>query len=76
MLKQGFKQSILDTCIYYRGLGLNRIILGIHVDDQAIIGPSVDVIRKFKGDLATEFKMKDLGALTHRLGVEVKLLSR
>ena len=72
MLKQGFTQSILDTCIYYRGTGLNKIILGIHIDDQAIIGPSIDVIRKFKGELATEFKMKDLGALTHILGVEVK----
>ena len=57
MLKHVFKQSILDTCIYYRGTGLNIIILGIHVDDQAIIGPSIDVIRKFKGKLATEFKM-------------------
>ena len=72
MLKQGFKQSKLDTCIYFRGTGLNRIILGIHVDDQAIIGPSIDVIRKFKAELATEFKMKDLGAPTHILGVEAQ----
>ena len=56
----------------YRGTGLNIIILGIHVDDQAIMGPSIDVIRKFEGELASKFKMKDLGALTHILGVEVK----
>ena len=72
MIKSGFKQCVLDTCIYTRGTGQSRIILGIHVDDQAIIGPNKIVIKKFKEDLATEFKMKDLGALTHILGVEVK----
>ena len=42
------------------------------MDDQAIIGPCIKFIRKFKEELAAEFKMKDLGALTHILGVEVK----
>ena len=40
MLKSGFKQCVTDTCIYTRGTGQSRIILGIHVDDQAIIGPN------------------------------------
>ena len=39
MIKSGFKQCVLDTCIYTRGTSQSRIILGIHVDDQAIIGP-------------------------------------
>ena len=72
MIKSGFKQCVMDTCLYTRGTGQSRIILGIHVDDQAIIGPNMQVIKKFKQDLAEEFKMKDLGALTHILGVEVK----
>ena len=38
MLRSGFKQCIMDTCIYTRGTGQSRIILGIHLDDQAIIG--------------------------------------
>ena len=45
MLKSGFKQCVMDTCIYTRGTGQSRIILGIHVDDQAIIGPNKMVIR-------------------------------
>ena len=72
MLRSGFKQCVMDTCIYTRGTGQSRIVLGIHVDDQAIIGPNKQVIAKFKQELAAEFKMKDLGALTHILGVEVK----
>ena len=72
MLRSGFKQCVMDTCIYTRGTGQSRIVLGIHVDDQAIIGPNKQVIAKFKQELDAEFKMKDLGALTHILGVEVK----
>ena len=71
MIKSGFKQCVMDTCIYI-GTGQSRIILGIHVDDQAFIGPNMQVIKRFKQDSAKEFKMKDLGALTHILGVEVK----
>ena len=72
MLKSGFKQCIVDTCIYTRGSGQSCIILGIHVDDQAIIGPNKHVIDKFKSELSKEFKMKDLGSLTHILGLEVE----
>ena len=48
MLKVGFTQSIMDTCIYTRGEGQSRIILGIHVDDQVIVGPNKKVIAEFK----------------------------
>lgn len=72
MMKAGFQQLKMDTCIYTRGSGSNRIILGIHVDDQAIAGPNKQVISKFKQEMGQHFKMKDLGPLTHILGVEVK----
>ena len=37
----------MHTCIYTRGTGQSGIILGMHVDDQTIIGPSkVIVIEK------------------------------
>ena len=62
----------MDTCIYTRGIGQSRIIVGIHVDDQVIVGPNSIVIKAFKQELSGKFKMKDLGALTHILGVEVK----
>ena len=62
----------MNTCMYTRGCGQSRIILGIHVDDQAIIRLNKHVIYLFKSTLSIEFKMKDLGSLTHILGVEVK----
>ena len=72
MMKAGFQQLKMDTCIYTRGSGSNRIMPGIHVDDQAIAGPNKQVITKFKEEMGQHFKMKDLGPLTHILGVEVK----
>ena len=72
MINAGFQQLKMDTCIYTRGSGSNRIILGIHVDDQAIAGPNKKVINQFKHEMGQHFKMKDLGPLTHILGVEVK----
>ena len=39
MISEGFKQCVMDTCIYMRGEGDSRIILGIHVDDQVIWVP-------------------------------------
>ena len=49
MVKSGFTQCQMDTCIYTRGTGSNRIILGIHVDDQVIAGPNAKVIKGFEG---------------------------
>ena len=72
MIKSGFFQCKMDTCIYIRGEGNNKIILGIHVDDQVIAGPNPKVIKAFKKEMGEYFKMKDLGPLTHILGVEVK----
>lgn len=72
MINAGFQQLKMDTCIYTRGSGSNRIILGIHVDDQAIAGPNKQVINQFKKEMGQHFKMKDLGPQTHILGLEVK----
>ena len=71
MIKSGFRQCVMDTCMYTRGTGSTRIILGIHVDDQALAGPNKAVIKVFKEEMGAYFKMKDLGPLTHILGVEV-----
>ena len=42
------------------------------MDDQAIIDSIKTVMTKFKQKMGQHFEMKDLGPLTHILGVEVK----
>ena len=51
MLKVGFKQSILDTCIYTKGEGQSKIILGIYEDDHVIVSPNKKVIAEFNKEL-------------------------
>ena len=60
-ISEGFTQCVMDTCIYMRGEGDSRIILGIHVDDQVITGPNAMVVKTFKEDMGKKFKVKDLG---------------
>ena len=48
----------------------------IYVDDMIITGDDIEEMSKLQGNLATEFKMKDLGDLKYFLGVEVACLSR
>ena len=55
MITTGFQQLKMDTCLYTRGSGSNRIILGIHVDNQAIAGPNKQVITQFKQEMGQHF---------------------
>ena len=58
-------------------LVLNRVQLthvnirtdAVYVDDLILITKPEDVMQKLKKDLATSFKMKDLGKLHYCLGV-------
>ena len=62
----------MDTIIHTRGQGSNIIILGIRVDDQAIVDPNKRVVIEVKREMGQHFRMKYLGLLTHILGVKVK----
>src|SRR5579871_382626 len=47
------------------------IIIGIWVDDLIIIGKNIMNIKELKENLNKTFKMKDLGDLTHFLGIHI-----
>lgn len=46
-------------------------ILTIYVNDTRVIGDDHEEIQNFKGKLAKEFEIKDLGNLRYFLGIEV-----
>jgi hypothetical protein len=48
-----------------------QLVVGVYVDDLIITGSDRDNIRSFK-EMATAFKMSDLGLLHYYLGIEVK----
>ena len=68
----GFVRSTSDHAIYCRGSGVERLVVGVYVDDLVITGTNSSSIKKFKEEMTAVFKMSDLGLLSYYLGIEVK----
>ena len=64
----GFFQSHYDYVLY---LDHNCTYVAVYVDDLQIAGPDLHPINRLKVDLASLFKMTDLGPTSHYLGMEV-----
>ena len=71
MKQLDFVESKYDTCIYMRGEGDKRIIVGVYVDDLIIACADRSELDAFKASLCERFSMKDLGSLSHCLGMEI-----
>ena len=69
LVKIGFKRSNADTCLYVNSE--HGVVIAIWVDDILIAGKDAQNIAKVKKQLAGAFKMKDLGELSHFLGMRV-----
>jgi hypothetical protein len=67
----GFIQRPLEHGLYARGGEDSRLLVGVYVDDLAIVGGCDQVICMFKKQMHAEFKMSDLGPLSFYLGIEV-----
>jgi hypothetical protein len=67
----GFSKSPSEPAIYTR-FRESQLIVGVYVDDLIITGAVSDDINEFKKDMASVFKMNDLGLLRYYLGIEVK----
>jgi hypothetical protein len=51
---------------------LERLVVGVYVDDLVITGTNSCSIQELKEQMAAVFKMSDLGQLSYYLGIEVK----
>lgn len=60
-----------DPCIYKRGSNSDLVYLAVYVDDLVLSGASASVLSSVKAELGSRFNMKDLGPLTHCLGMAV-----
>ena len=67
--KIGFVRSSADPCLYVDTK--RNIYITIWVDDLLIAGKNGRDIAAVKAQLAKEFEMKDLGELTHFLGMRI-----
>jgi hypothetical protein len=67
----GFVRCVLDNCLYVMMLDHAKIVLALYVDDIIILGDNLDVINDVKDSFKDSFQMKDLGVLTHYLGMRI-----
>lgn len=67
----GFNRCPYEHAVYTKGIGDERLIIGVYVDDLLVTGTSVSVIDDFKKQMAERFEMSDMGRLSYYLGIEV-----
>lgn len=72
----GFGRRPSEPALYTRRSGSQLVVVGMYADDLVITGTNSCDIDKFKAEMASEFKMSDLGLLRYYLGIEVKQSSK
>ena len=72
MTELGFTRCASEHALYTRRRGKEHLIVGVYVDDLIITGARASDIARFKEEMASQFKMSDLGSLSYYLGIEVR----
>lgn len=72
MIREGFKRSQCDSCLYTKCNDKQLMYVIIYVDDLLVFGTDTSQISEFKLMLSREFKIKDLGLISDFLGINVK----
>ena len=67
----GFKHLQLDNSVYIWKSNGVKIIIPVFVDDLTLVSKSKEDLDHVKTELATKFKLKDLGSTSFLLGVKV-----
>ena len=67
----GFKENIVDQCIYLKFSGRKFIILVLYVDDILLASCDVEFLHETKQFLSNKFDMKDLGNASFVLGIQI-----
>jgi hypothetical protein len=71
LLELGFKGSLVDTSLFICIHGTIQIYILVYVDDVLITGTHPQVIYNIIAQLQSEFPLKDLGAPSFFLGIQV-----
>ncbi|KAE9007452.1 hypothetical protein PR001_g16969 [Phytophthora rubi] len=70
-VRNGFKSCDADQCVYVKRSRNGYVYVCLYVDDMIIAAKTSGEIREVKNALKNAFKMKDLGAATFILGMEI-----
>ena len=67
----GLKRSHSDWGIFYTHIGQDILILASHIDDCTVTGSSRELIKLFKDEVGSRYKITDLGPVSWLLGMKV-----
>ncbi|KAG6635812.1 hypothetical protein CIPAW_11G068500 [Carya illinoinensis] len=67
----GFKENIVDRCIYLKVSGSKFIFLILYVDDILLASSDLGLLYETKGFLSKNFEMKDMGEVSFVIGIEI-----
>ena len=67
----GFKENIVDQCIYMMVSGSKYIFLVLYVDDILLVDNDINLLIKTKQLLFNHFDMKDFGEASYVLGIQI-----
>ena len=67
----GFKEKIVDQCIYLKFNGNKFIILVLYVNDILLASSDIGLLHETKRFLSSKFDMKDLGDGSFVLGTQI-----
>jgi hypothetical protein len=68
---RGFKQSVLDNCLYIYKTDDHITLISLYVDDILIAGSDPEYIQQLKSEFSSQYDMKDLGRVEHYLGMRI-----
>ncbi|RVW56198.1 Retrovirus-related Pol polyprotein from transposon TNT 1-94 [Vitis vinifera] len=67
----GFKENIVDQCIYLKVSGSKFIFLILYVDDILLASSDLGLLRETKEYLSKIFHMVDMGEANYVIGIEI-----
>ena len=68
LLSCGFRQLVIDRCVFVRTVDGDTCIVSAYVDDLLLVANTMKVMDHFKTQLNARFKMTDLGEIHFLLG--------
>jgi hypothetical protein len=67
----GFRRTNADWGVFVAKIGTHLLILASHVDDCTVTGSSKELVKAFKAEIGSRFKITDLGPISWLLGMRV-----
>ena len=70
----GFKNNIIDWCIYQKISGSKFIFLVLYADDILLAANDLSMLRKMKDFLSKNFEIKDMEKASYVIGLKYFML--